>query len=200
MSIVAQIKDGKGNSNKLKIGDEGELSVTVRSHPSLDEKTISVPFREFFVTDAGSSDMIVDGSATPVSFEIRARADIDCYIKTVSIKLADAGARFGLFGALGALTNGVKFIWESQSKGTVEIDTIKDNIELFRLSSQAPLIIDLTGGGADALLVNIDLADTFSMPYGIRLRRGTKDKLCFVVRDALAGLDEYNTIGLGIEI
>ena len=200
MSIVAQIKDGEGSSNKLKIGEDGELTVTISSHPPSEEKHNSIPFRSFFENSAGSSDMIVNGSVTPVSFEINASPLVDRYIKTISIKLADAGARFNLFGALSALTNGVRFVWESQAEGTIIIDEIKDNVELFRLSGQTPIIIDISGGGADALIVNINMSVIFSMPFGIKLRKGTKDKLCFVVRDNLAGLDEYNTVGLGIEI
>ena len=200
MSIVSQIKDGKGSPNKLKIGDEGELTVNVGTHPPLDEDRSSIPFRSFFETSAGSSDMIVNGSVTNVSFEINASPTVDRFIKTISIKLADSGARFNLFGALAALTNGVRFVWESQSIGTVVIDEIKDNVDIFRLSNQTPTIVDISGGGADALIVNINMSDIFSMPFGIKLNKGTKDKLCFVVRDALAGLDEYNTVGLGIEI
>ena len=200
MSVVSQIKDGKGSSNKLKIGDDGELNVTVSNNPPTEEERNSIPFRVFFENSAGSSDMIVDGSATPVSFEINASPTVDRYIKTISIKLADAGARFNLFGALPALTNGVRFVWENQSEGTIIINEIKDNIELFRLSNQTPTIVDISGGGADAIIVNINMSEVFSMPFGIKLKKGTKDKICFVVRDALAGLDEYNTVGLGIEI
>jgi hypothetical protein len=36
------------------------------------------------------------------------------------------------------------------------------------------------------------------MPWGLRLRKGTTDKLIFRVRDALAGLDIFNAIAYGI--
>lgn len=191
------------NGKQLKVNGEGELAVSVHTHPPTDEVIESLPFRAYF-ENAGSNDMIVDGSTTPVEFSINADADFDYYIKTISVKLADATAQFNEFGALSALTNGVEFLWRSIRVGELTIhDGIKDNIEWFRLAN-IPInrnsIIDLSGGGADAIIVQIDLATLFGNPWGVRLEKGTTDKLVFRVNDALAGLDEFNIIGYGTKI
>jgi len=45
----------------------------------------------------------------------------------------------------------------------------------------------------------MDLKETFGLMYGLRLRRGTRDKLEFAVNDALAGLITFNIIAYGIQ-
>ena len=191
------------NGKQLKVNGEGEISVNVHTHPPTDEVVESLPFRTYF-ENAGSNDMIVNGSSTPVEFSVNSDADFDYYIKSLSVKLADATAQFNEFGALTALSNGVDFEWVSQRVGPITIhDGIKDNIEWFRLSN-TPItvnsIIDLSGGGADAIVIQIDLAQLFGNPWGVRLEKDTTDKLLFRVNDNLAGLDEFNIIAYGTKI
>jgi hypothetical protein len=189
---------------QLKVNGEGEIGVVVHTHPPIRESRISLPFRGYF-ENSGSNDMIASGSlSAPVEYSIEADAEFDYYIKSLSVKLADATAKFNEFGALSALTNGVEFYWQSIKLGKLTIhDGIKDNIEWFRLSN-TPIttasIIDLSGGGADAIVVQIDLAQLFGNPWGIRLKKDTTDKLTFSVRDNLAGLDEFNIIGYGTKV
>lgn len=194
------------NGKPLKINGEGEISVVVHPHPPIDEDKTSFPFRQYFTTTGstgGSTDMRVNGSSTaPIEFYIKASATYDTWIKSISIKLADTSATLDKFGALAVLTNGVEFSWSSQKEGVKIIhDGIKDNLEFFRLSSQSPTLVDLAGGGADSIVVTIDLSDTFGTPYGVLLRKETLDKLSFKVRDNIsAGLNEFNIIGYGIQI
>jgi hypothetical protein len=201
MSIVTEIVDGSGRGNKLKINGEGELAVTVHTHPPRDEGIESLPFRTYFLNGV-SNDMRVDGSSTPVEFSIEADSDYDYFIKSLSVKLSDPSAKLDKFGNLSALTNGVEFIWTSQDVGELVIhDGIKDNLEFFRLSKQKAEIIDLSGGGADAIVVTIDLAEMFGNPWGVRLTKNTTDRLFWRVNDNLGtGIVEFNIIGYGIKI
>ena len=202
--ITTQIVDGNSGDHKLKINKEGEIGVVVHTHPPIKESRTGLPFRQYFTADgtaAGSKDMIVDGSTTAVEFWIPAEAKKDRFIKFISVKLADAGAAFNEFGALSALGNGVEFVWESQAAGELVIhDGIKDNLEWFRLSNQVPTIIDLSGGGADAIVVGIDLAKIFGSQWGLKLTAGTTEKIIFRVNDALAGITEFNIIGYGVKV
>ena len=82
-------------------------------------------------------------------------------------------------------------------------DGIKDNLEFFRLSNggYVPQVIDLSGGGADAIIVFVDLAQVFGNPWGLRLEKGTTDKLLFRINDDIAtGIVEFNIIGYGTKI
>lgn len=200
--IQSSIIDGDGNGNKLRINKEGDVTVSVHTHPPLNEEIIALPFRAYFTDTAGSKDMLVDGSTVPVVYSIDADPELDVFIKTAQIKLADAGANFNEFGNLPALTNGVSFTWFSQSLGEVSIhEGIKDNLEFFRLSGDAPLIVDLSGGGADAVVTTIDLSKTFGNPYGIRLKAGTKERISFTINDNLStGITQFDIIGYGVKV
>ena len=190
------------NGQQLRVNGEGEISVTNHTHPPVDEVFESLPFRTYFTNSAGSNNMVGVGTlATPLVYSIDADSEFDYYIKSLSIKVADTGAQFDEFGALTALTNGVEFSWDSQKAGKLTIhEGIKDNLEFFRLSQQAPVIIDLSGVGADAVLIDVDLALLFGTPWGLRLTKGTTERLSFSVRDDLTGVTEFNIIGYGIKL
>ena len=202
--ITTRIKGD--NSKSLGIGPEGEINVTVHSHPIISEAVASFPFRQYFTDNGkatGSNDMLVNGTLTdPIEFYIQAIPDAQTWIKSLHIKLADAGANFNEFGNLSSLTNGLEFVWTTQTDGDKIIhDGIKDNLEFFRLSQQTPTIIDLSGGGADAVVVSIDLAAVFGTPYGVPLYPNTLDRLAFRVRDNLsAGMTEFNIIAYGVQV
>lgn len=203
--IKVQIVDATGSSRGLKINGEGEMPVVVHPHPPLDEEILSIPFRQFFSLNGdgtGTTDMRVNGATTNQTFYIEAIANYDLYIALVYVVLADAGASLDKFGNLTALTNGVQFNWITNDIGTETLfDGFKQNLDFFKLTKSEPQIIDLSGAGADAIIVPIDLVEIFKNTYGLRLRKNTKDRLEMIVRDDLStGLDEFNIVGMGIKI
>lgn len=176
------------------------MTATIHAHPPRDEVDAQFPFAEYMKTSAGSSDMVVNGSVSPVVFAINATPTYDTYIASISILIADAGAKLNLFGALAALTNGCDIEWDTQDFGTRPIlMDIKQNLDLYRLSDQVPSIVDLSGSGADAVNVRLDLKTAFNVGYGVRLRKGTKDKLTFTINDNLAGITTMNALALGFD-
>jgi hypothetical protein len=199
MGIKTSITNHHGIPWKVDL--EGNGNVSVATHPPLDEKVIGLPFRKYF-TNNGSNDMAVNGSlAAPVEFCVAADPIYDTWIKSVNIKLADAGAQFNEFGALPALANGVELLWSSQQIGEFVIhDGIKDNLEFFRLGGQTPNIVDISGAGSDAVIVQVDMFGIFSPPFGLRLRAGTTEKLVLNVRDNISGVDSFNVIAYGINV
>lgn len=201
---VSHIADAK-SGQALNIGSEGELSVTIHSRPPLKDELYTIPFRQYFTdngTDSGSNDMRVNGSTTNVEFSIDAIDDYDLYIKTCSVVLADNGATLQNFGALSPLTNGVSLKWVNLRFGESVInDGIKSNIQFYRLTTQQAEIIKLSGAAADAINLMIDFKVLFDSIHGVRLRKGTKDRLVWTVRDNLStGLDQFDIIGYGFKI
>ena len=56
-------------------------------------------------------------------------------------------------------------------------------------------------GNAEGYMMAIDLENVFGLPFGLRLRAGTRDKIVFRVRDNLSsGIDEFNIVGYGTKI
>jgi len=155
--------------------------------------------------------MRVDGSSNSVDFCIFAQADYDLYIKSISVIIGDGGTpALNKFGSLSALTNGIEWVLTTQELGDYELhDGIKTNLEFVRLGvdtgaigdSTTAYLADVSGGGTEkSYIPTIDLNETFGLAYGIRLRKGSVDKLVFRVRDDLTGLTTFNAIAYGLRI
>ena len=212
MSSPNKIIDGHGSGDSLRISPEGAAQVVVHPHPPLVDDLITIPFRQFFTDDglsSGSNDMKVDGSTNNVDFFIAASQTKDVFIKSISIVIADAGATLNEFGNLAALTNGLTFSHVTGKEGeTVVADDLKTNFDFVRMSLGSPAFGDGTAafrannvsGTSEAYIPVIDFAILFGMPWGVRLRKGTKDKLVFTVKDDVQTVDDFNIIGFGVLI
>ena len=154
--------------------------------------------------------MRVDGSSTVQEFYISAQADRDIFIKTISIRIGDNGARLNLFGALAALGTGIKWSFTTTLLGEVTIkDGITTNLDFIRMGTDTAGIgdgatafrADVSGSSADTYLPVIDMTKTFGFPWGLRLQRGTTDKMSFVVQDDLStGMDTFDIFGFGAQL
>lgn len=213
MTIPVNLSDGHGTKNQAKVGLEGEVSVVVHPHPPRDENAFvgtPLPFRQYFTDDGystGDNDMRVDGSSTNVVFSIQAEQERDIYIGRISIVIADASATLNKFGNITALTNGVEFKWESQDLGeTIIHEALKTNFDFVRLGGGKPSFGDAAGafragnvsGNSEGYIPQIDFSEVFGMPWGMRLRKGTTDKLSFTVKDDVQAVDLFDAIGYGI--
>ena len=214
--IDIRLVDTRGG-NTAKINGEGEIHVVVHGHPPTEEEKTLVPFRQYFTDDGlsdGNNDMQVDGSTTNVDYYIPAEGGNgtpgkDIYITTISVEIIDASSNLYQFGATTALTNGIQLIWQSEALGTVYIhDALQTNWDFVRLAGGQPSI----GGDATAFRASkvtntndegyipfIDLSKLFNMPYGVRLRANTKDKLIFRIRDNTTGVDAFDAISYGFK-
>jgi hypothetical protein len=210
--LPVHIIDGYGSGNKLKVNGEGEIPVVIHTHPPIDEQVESFPFSQYFTDDGsstGDNDMRVDGSTTTVPFYISAKEDKDVWIKTVSVRISDASAVLNKFGNLAALTNGVSWEYTNNNLGDMTIyDGIKTNLDFLRVGLASAGIggtdafkADLSGAGADTYLPVIDMTQTFGFHWGIRLSKGSKDKLIFRVNDDLStGMDQFDILAFGVQL
>ncbi len=196
-----RIADGKGIDKDLSITPEGAANVVIHQHPPTGETVIGIPSVLDFTNAAGSTDMQVSASlAAPQTFFIAARDDFDVYVKTVMVTIADQNAVLNQFGAITALTNGVNFCWESQSLGSFVIKAdMKSNWDFVKLSRANPAFGSTTSafrasnvsGNSEGYVPVIDFFTLFGQQYGIKLRKGTTDKLVFEIRDDTTGVDEF---------
>jgi hypothetical protein len=210
--ITAKIIGSSGE--QIKVNGEGEIAVVIHQHPPIDEEVTALPFRQYFTdngSNSGSNDMAVNGSSSNVDFYIGANQDYDIYLKYITVEIGDGGTpALNKFGALSALTNGVAFLWDSQQEPDYELhEGIKTNKEFIRIASDTGAIgtgveaylADVSGGGTEkSYLPNIDMKEIYGLPWGLRLRKGTKDRLVFRVKDDLTGLATFNAIGTGTRI
>lgn len=211
MPIKTIIEDGRGSENTVYVNEEGSLEVVVHPHPPKDDTNLAEPFRQY-LTDTGkaggSNDMRVNGSTTNIDFFVTADEHVNIYIKSISIIIADAGAALSEFGNLSSLTNGVEFCWETQDKGTVVIaESLQTNFDFVRLAVGEPSFGDGTtaftasniSGQSEGFLPVIDFEKIFGLQYGIKLRKGTKDRIFFRIKDNVTGVDQFDAIAYGIK-
>jgi len=208
--IDVNLKDGHGSGRTAKINEEGDLNVVVHPHPPLNEIYRQLPFRQYFTdngTSTGTYDMRVNGSSTNVDYYISANETNDIFIKTIDIQISDNGAALNKFGALTALTNGLEFFYESNATGKIFIhEAIKDNLTFLRIGTgyatgtgSSAFRADISGGGGtDTYFMRLDLGETFGLIHGLRLQRGTNDRMSFTVKDNLSsGIDHFDIVAYG---
>lgn len=201
---------GFGRGRGLNIENDGTLPVVVHQHPPENDDTVLTPFRQFFTTNGtpdGSSNMLVDGSVTSQSFFILASPVKDIFLKTISVVIVDASATLSKFGNLAELANGVEFKHETNDRGIIILhEGIKTNFQFIRLALGSPSFGDGTSafrannvsGISEGYLPVIDFSKIYGMPWGLRLRKGSADKLVFVVRDNIAAMDKFDIVAYGI--
>ena len=130
-----------------------------------------------FVKDGGgSSDLIVNGSTTPVEFTFDADPDKDIAINAVIMVLVSNALTFGSdkFGAINALTNGVDISVTSDGS-TGSLGQLKQN-EGFLHSA--------TPGGFNLIISTKDvISSIISLGGGVLLHAGTSDKVIVTIQD-----------------
>lgn len=196
-----------------KIGEEGVLNVVVHPHPPLDEEIAPLPFSQYFTdtgNSSGSSNMAINGSSTSVPFYIAANNSFDVYINSITVQISDPGARLDRFGAITALTNGVRFYYESTETGQLVIEeAIQTNLDFFRDatagkgfgSGATAWLADIQGGaGEDTYFPEIDLQERFGLVWGLKLPKSSSARIVFEVQDNLTALSTFNIKGYGIRI
>lgn len=153
---------------------------------------------QLMVDSNGSSVMRVDGSSDPVTFSLAAESDVDLRVSRIIILIADSAVKHNLFGNVAALANG--FDLESVESGVVVplISSAKTGGEVIVQSGMfSPYgtgadSFEITNWQAtgDAQVVSMDIASL--VPGGIRIPRGSTDRLVARVNDDLTGLSEFS--------
>ena len=146
----------------------------------------------------GSDDMGIDGSAVSVPFYIAADTTSDIYITNISI-ICGYGTSADLFefadkGA--ALTNGVQITYDHPTEGVITIANPKVNYDFIRM---ALADVTPTSWQINSLVANNDYGFIVTLPlskimppFGIKLDRGTTQRLTATIRDDCITADLLN--------
>lgn len=184
LDVSAKIRGGTDDTQIGNVGDRLKIDGT------------AVPSQNYaYITNralnGGSDSMNVNGSVTPVDFEIAVPSGQTWYLDSLSFLIIDTGSTSPTnFGALSALTNGCLLI---NKIGGVEynICNLKDNKDI--------TLIFQGGGGSPSGSSWLESTDSY---YGelvlnskVSLNGTNGDKVIFRVRDNLVGIDNLNMIG-----
>jgi len=154
---------------------------------------------------SGSDDLGIDGSVTSVDFWIPADSDNDRYISTLSFicGYGTSAEMWEFADKNSALTNGVKVAYNDTNGDERIIMNPKANYS-FQRSSLKPFSATgwedrgFAATGDYGWLATIPL-DRIMPPFGIKLDRGTKQKLTITIRDDCTDADLFNCQAFGFE-
>jgi hypothetical protein len=149
------------------------------------------------------TNMNVNGSSTPSIFYCSALPDRDIHITSITILVADLNVAHNLFGKLSPLGHGFSLIMKDSGVSSYIIHKAKtigsiivqsggyfgfgNDIKSWEITNWAP--------NQDATIITIPVGSL--IPEGIRLGRGTQDRIEAVVSDDLTGLDSFTVSILG---
>jgi len=199
---------------KFLLADKDEQAVNVTDDHCLSVSDCGAPpfgkqktiiFSSKFLTSAGSDDLGINGSVTPVEFCINADENKDIYITRISFILGyGTGSNLYEFADAGTpLTNGVKLSYFNSFGEEVTIMNPKANYSFQRASGQLVTNTNwetrgFAAAGDYGYFVNINLKDIM-LPYGIKLDKGTNQKACITIRDDCRAADLFNCQAFGFE-
>jgi len=212
MAVKNRIVDGTGQGDEVHVTvDKAILTTEFPCPPLLPQKNRI--FKQYLTSDGlaadgTNNDMQVNASLTnPSEFYVKADADADRYITTVSFVIADDGAELDEFGGISALTNGCEFFYESDTADVeIAFGPLKTNWDFVRMAFAEPSFGDGKGaflakdveGKVDAYIPIIDFR-RYMPPYGIKLDLGSNQRIVLRVRDDTRGVDSFNAVGYGFD-
>ena len=206
MSTPIQIKDGGGTARKAIVTPAQGLLVA-QTVPPVSEAGVASRQRLFAqylgstgqlqeATSDGNADQGVAGNVTPKEFFIEASQDFDIRVMSIGILIADSAVAHNNFGNVNALTNGWDLSITEAGEETFIIKSAKtggqiiaqagfsnpygDGVTSFELSNW--------NTNEDAQTISVPLGRI--VPNGLRLARGSNDRITATVRDDLTGLTE----------
>ena len=209
MSIKNRIEDGKGTGNEVQVTSEKALLITeFPSPPLLPQK--SKVFRQFLTDDGlstGNYGLNVNGSVVTQNFYIQADEDDDRYLTQLNAIVGYGGASIlaDWCDSGAALTTGFELYYEDTEGNHIHIhDAIQTNGDLIRMGTVGITgtweIRNFLAANDYGYIVTIPLS-SFMPPYGIKLDRGTNQRVVIDVRDdnrtATTGCDVMNMIAYG---
>lgn len=227
MASISKISNGEGEKRLVGVESGGYVKVQQSEYPPNDDRDLQIIYRNFLTlnNDGTTTSMLVDGSTTSQLFYIQADPINDIYITSLSIIIQANGISLGqdFAGDGTGLVNGFRIYYEDKN-GEINIGTdLTTNFDFIRLCQGNPafgtddggandtafIIPGLTSGGkggknaADGIIPVLDINTVFGFEYGLRLFKGTNNRLVFEVNDDLTtglGTDAgMNVIAYGFE-
>lgn len=176
------------------VNSTGQNTATQRYHNALLSNPLVSP---------DPTNMNVDGSSTPVTFEISAFTDADIYVTQVVIIIADNTVSANKFGSLAALTNGFNLHVSQDGTNTNIITNAKTEGQVMTQSGMNEAFgsagsineIGAYTGNNDARIITIPM-DRY-IPDGLKLPANTADRIVATISDNLTGLEEFSVRVLG---
>jgi len=180
--------------------ENGKQIIMSAGYPPLLSQKCIVYGQKFTIDGltSGSDDMGINGSSTPVEFYIKADTDNDIYITNISV-ICGYGTIADLFEFAdkgSALTNGVLIAYNHPTEGSITIANPKVNYDFLRMTLMEIVptaweMRSLVANNDYGFIVNIPLLKIMP-PLGVKLDKGTIQRLSVTIRDDCSTADLFN--------
>lgn len=209
--ISVEISDNKAG-RRAHVTENNALRVEqIESAPP----EVGTPSRNTFLSgllgttglDSGTTDhLAADGSVTTYTAYVEASDDYDIRITYLMVVIEDSTVSHSTFGALPALTNGVSVVSIERGEETFVIKEATKFADLIdQTLADAPFgdgttafELASTTGTQDSQVLPMNIGAI--IPGGIRIGRGTVDRLELRINDNLTGLSKFTVRVLGYRV
>ena len=193
------------NKIRAKLAQNRSLSVHVveRGLPLTGTPNTFRYFSELLKDSNDVTNQAVDGSTDPQEFALLADKDADIHIQAITIIVTDTSISHDKFGALNALANGVdSFANESGEKVDILTKAKSTGEIIFNLGAFWPYgnnslvwVVNKITPTIDAMMYTYPIYEF--LPEGIRLGRGTVDRLASIINDDISAINSYTIRAVG---
>lgn len=191
MSLKNNIIDGTGSGYKAKVNTEHALLVSTVPN---DVPIVGTPNRHRYYSaklanPTYGTNMVQDGSVTPIEFTINSNLDYDIHIMRFEVLISDGTLSMSKFGALAALTNGLEVYVQEEGDITYIMQDATTNGEIITQSGGVEYLL-LTNylSNSDAFIIIYNIGNYIEQ--GLRIGRASENKIVCRVRDNVAGIDD----------
>lgn len=207
--IKTIILDGKGSGLEAEITSSRALRVQQEDAPNYNKDSKQkIIYRQYFRNASGSSDMRVDGSVDNQDFYISADDTYDIYITSISFLISDANASLSQFGAITALTNGCRLLYQNRELGNSTInDSLKSNFDFIRMCLGYPAFGDAATAFKASNVISTSEAympilnfSFYGLQNGIRLEARSTQRIIMTIRDNVSAIDQFDMIANGFKV
>jgi len=204
MSLKSRIVDGEGSGSEAGVTPDhlvkvGRVPVSARDL-TIDQLTRLQFFSAFLADEAGSQDIDVDGSTTPVEFFIERVEGQVLHIKSIRFVLNDEqmnmgggeARRFASAAASPGLTNGVEmFVEQGGTTQSIFNTPVKQMADFWQYSTDFLSAVGAFGAGEDFLSFDFDL------DQAVVLAEKSVDRFVVKVMDDLTSINFFKVIARG---
>lgn len=199
MGFIDFIARGKNNELAISEDDPRQGILGIAGSLSVQPGSVSDRF-EVELVNAGSSQMAVNGSGTPVIFKIPPSlrtTTADLFINSIIIQGLDSGIKLKNFlGQNSPLTNGIDFTIKSDDE-MFSFPSIFTTRGIKRFSTTGGWYLDIEAGGDDAMAIK-ELSN-ITIPIRAVGAFATDDYFDVTVNDNLTNVDDLKVILIGFK-
>lgn len=170
------------------------------------DRLLYVKYFDTGVANVNPVDLKVDGSVTPVVYDVKAEAGGDVYITKIQILIVDEAVSLNKFGNISPLANGLDLellqagsplLIINKAKTCGELVAQSDANSLFGDSNTINILSNYLGND-DAMLLTVNLEEFYE--GGVRLGVGNTDQFKIRVNDDLTDLTKITVRAIGYKV